>query len=192
MSRTSNRFKYLRDEAEKHLKNQTLLYLNVVALTGRKYRKSEFIKTRLSFSGTNSSADNLSLFDELKKKELKDLGLPGQIGAYIGRGKYESDLITHKIVNLRIDDEVTPARLIGDVIPLNIETPQTVYFVENWNKFVFRPSSTGWERPDGSVEINDVFGFDALEKYDDSFQDFVKLDKISYSYNSKLLLEKNV
>jgi hypothetical protein len=166
------------------LKNQILIYFNVLTRNDRIYRQEEFTRIRLS-KNPDGSAYEYSLLDKLNSKMYyreflrgtrtlspeRSLTFSPDVYGELGHPDvYDINLsrVSHLVKNVRIVNNY----LIADIKVL--DTPQgkeLKRMLDDGTQFVFRPRSTGTVNDNKEVTIEHLFTFDAILSTEDAFID---------------------
>lgn len=129
----------------------TLLPLNILNGNGRIYQDNENL--RESIADFNKRVDEVGV-------AYGELGYTNSFNTSLAR-------VSHTIKNVRIEDD----KVVGDITLINTINGRTLKELFKYDNpgIVFRPRAAGITHPDGTVTIQKVFSYDAINESEDSF-----------------------
>jgi hypothetical protein len=129
----------------KTTKTETLYHLGVKNLNGRIYQNNENLRKSIEDYNNKISKYGQIDFPETFDTTLKE--------------------VSHVIENVRIEDD----KVVGDVKILDTPKGRFLKDIMNRDNYVFRSRAAGHTNEDGTVNIKEIFAFDAIPKNMDSF-----------------------
>lgn len=164
------------------LKNEIILYFNLLSKNDRSYNQEEFTKIRQQTTA-DGGVYEWTLLDKLNGKvyrrdyirserRLSDVKTPIESPIVCGELGHPDNFditfknISHVIENVKIDNQY----LVADIKVLDTNKGKELKsLIEQGTDIVFRPRLTGTINENKEVEIDALFTFDAILKSEDAF-----------------------